>query len=233
MQQLYDRLDEQSKQKIILNTKVIKIEDSPDSITVKCANGTEYIGDIVVGADGIHSKVRQEMQRHMRDGGGNEIENENSKLPPNSEHLAQHSDKLDITAEYSCIFGLSPRMPNLEPGNMICVRDLGCSSLLFVAKDLVPQWFFISKMDKLYRGSGIPRYSKSDMESIISKNKEFHLAPGVALKDLVASATQISYQALEEAYHNVWTYGRIICLGDSIHKMTPNVSAALTVHDIS
>lgn len=81
LQLLYDGLDERSKHKIFLNTKVVKIEKSPDSVTVKCANGTEYIGDIVVGADGIHSKVRQEMQRHMRDGGENKIEDENSKLP--------------------------------------------------------------------------------------------------------------------------------------------------------
>jgi FAD dependent monooxygenase len=119
-------------------------------------------------------------------------------------------------------------MPNLEPGSMTSTRDLGCSSLLFVAKDRVPQWFFISKMDKLYRGNSIPRYTESDMESTLSTNKDFQLAPGVALKDLIASATQISYQALEEAHHNVWTYDRIICLGDSIHKMTPNVSAVLT-----
>jgi len=28
--------------------------------------------------------------------------------------------------------------------------------------------------------------------------------------------------ALEEVENSVWTWGRIACLGDSIHKMTPN-----------
>jgi FAD dependent monooxygenase len=28
-----------------------------------CADGSEFVGHIVIGADGIHSRTRQEMQR--------------------------------------------------------------------------------------------------------------------------------------------------------------------------
>jgi FAD dependent monooxygenase len=35
--------------------------------------------------------------------------------------------------------------------------------------------------------------------------------------------TSLSYLPLEEASHEVWTYDRIVCIGDAIHKMTPNM----------
>jgi len=50
------------KEKVHLNKKVINIINGNDSISVKCSDGSDYVGDIVVGADGVHSKVRQEMQ---------------------------------------------------------------------------------------------------------------------------------------------------------------------------
>lgn len=67
------------------------------------------------------------------------------------------------------------------------------------------------------------------MESAVSKYADFQLSEGVTLRELVASATQISYQALEEAHYEAWTHERIVCLGDSIHKMTPNVSVAPSI----
>lgn len=31
--------------------------------------------------------------------------------------------------------------------------------------------------------------------------------------------------ALEEVYYSHWTWGRFVCLGDSVHKMTPNMGS--------
>lgn len=66
---MYDTLDEDSKRKVLLNKKVTKIVNLPGSVIAKCADGTEFIGDVVVGADGIHSRVRNEMQRLMAQSG--------------------------------------------------------------------------------------------------------------------------------------------------------------------
>lgn len=70
---LYDALEDKSH--IHLNTQVESVVHLDSGIIVKCSNGTEYTGDIVVGADGIRSKVRDEMHRHMAQSGyGNLIE---------------------------------------------------------------------------------------------------------------------------------------------------------------
>lgn len=202
MQALYDQL--QHKDKIHVNKRVDSIMDRQDSVLVKCADGTTYRGDIVVGADGIHSRVRQEMQR----------------LAP---FELTKNDKKSITAEYVCFFGVSAPIPELVDGDLHTVFDIDHSSLLFVGNDRLPQWFFITKMDRKYYGDEIPRFTSKEMEEQVLKHGHFQFCKGITLKELMDTTTTLSYLALEEAHHEVWTHKRIVCLGDSIHKMTPNL----------
>lgn len=48
---------------ILTKKRVQKISQDPQGATVFCADGTQYRGDIVVGADGVYSTVRREMWR--------------------------------------------------------------------------------------------------------------------------------------------------------------------------
>ena len=52
------------KSKILSNKCVANIDHSDDKVVVSFADGSSYEGDIIVGADGIHSAVRKEMWRH-------------------------------------------------------------------------------------------------------------------------------------------------------------------------
>ena len=78
-------------------------------------------------------------------------------------------------------------------------------------------------MDKKYQGKDIPRFTKSEMEAQVEEFADFHVTANLTLMDLMSNTTSLSYLPLEEANHECWTYGRIVCLGDAIHKMTPNV----------
>lgn len=49
------------KSKILVNKKIVDIVHAPDSVTVKCQDGTIYNGSILAGADGVRSKTRQTM----------------------------------------------------------------------------------------------------------------------------------------------------------------------------
>jgi FAD dependent monooxygenase len=49
--------------KLHVNTKVFRVDELADGLRVHTASGACYDGDIVVGADGVHSVVRQEMWR--------------------------------------------------------------------------------------------------------------------------------------------------------------------------
>lgn len=60
---LYDTLDDASKAKVHAGpgNKAIKIEQSDNGVKVHTEDGTVYEGDIIAGADGIHSTIRTEM----------------------------------------------------------------------------------------------------------------------------------------------------------------------------
>lgn len=76
---MYGQLKDKSK--ILLSKKVASIQHNRDSVTVKCQDGTDFTGDVVIGADGIHSRVRREMQRYAKETGAPGLmdEDENRK----------------------------------------------------------------------------------------------------------------------------------------------------------
>jgi 2-polyprenyl-6-methoxyphenol hydroxylase-like FAD-dependent oxidoreductase len=57
----YDQIKDKSK--ILLKKNITSVEQFGDGINVKCEDGTSYRGDILAGADGVRSKVREEMWR--------------------------------------------------------------------------------------------------------------------------------------------------------------------------
>ncbi|KAH8684733.1 hypothetical protein BGZ60DRAFT_398209 [Tricladium varicosporioides] len=203
---LHKQLEDKSK--IHLKKKVVIFEHNENYVKVKCEDGSEFFGDIVVGTDGIHSKTRQEMQRFAEETG-----------PPGM----MDKDKISVTAQYNAFFGISDPMLGLNPGDSNTASDIHHSSLLFVSKYGLPQWFFFSKMPKRFQGKDIPRFTKEQMEQQVEEFADFQFVKGVTLKDLMGKTRSLSYLPLEEASHNFWTYKRIVCAGDSIHKMTPNM----------
>ena len=62
LKSLYEQLGDKSK--ILLRKKVVSIElDGEVGVRVRCGDGSVFEGSVVVGADGIHSRTRGEMQR--------------------------------------------------------------------------------------------------------------------------------------------------------------------------
>lgn len=59
---LYDQLP--AKSKVLTNKRVLSVDHLANGIRVRCEDGTEFTGDIVAGADGVHSRIRREMWRH-------------------------------------------------------------------------------------------------------------------------------------------------------------------------
>ena len=53
------------KEKIVFKKKVLKTEQSFEGVSVHCSDNTIYDGDILVGADGAYSAVRQNLYKQL------------------------------------------------------------------------------------------------------------------------------------------------------------------------
>ena len=77
--------------------RVLKIdetnEDNKDQVTITCSDNSEYVADMVVGADGVYSAVRQNMYRVMDEKG-----------------LLPKADKEPLNVGFTCMVGLTDAM---------------------------------------------------------------------------------------------------------------------------
>jgi len=62
---LYEKYEK--KEHIVTSSEVVKVDSRRDEVVVSTKNGKVYKGDIVVGADGIHSSIRKYMWDVERD----------------------------------------------------------------------------------------------------------------------------------------------------------------------
>ena len=61
LQILFNNL--KSKERVLTNKRVFRVEHEASGVKVFTKDGSTYTGDFVVGADGVHSAIRQEMWR--------------------------------------------------------------------------------------------------------------------------------------------------------------------------
>lgn len=65
--ELYDLLLRQiPKEKIHMNKKVVSMKQNNEGVAVRCSDNTSYHGDILVGADGAYSVVREQLFKDLK-----------------------------------------------------------------------------------------------------------------------------------------------------------------------
>ncbi|KAL4746284.1 hypothetical protein BDW72DRAFT_197825 [Aspergillus terricola var. indicus] len=197
---------------ILTGKKVVSIEQGQghEQATVTCTDGTKYTADIVVGADGIHSTTRSAMWQAAEHSG--------QKI-----NVSEETSRL--TAEYRCLFGISSPVPGLEAGSYDVTQAPDVSTLVITGKGGKVYWFLFGRMPCVYHGPDqIPRFTAQDAELFVSEHLQLPIRPQrtVTLAQIWEARQQAMLTALEEADFRHWAAGRLVCIGDSVHKMTPN-----------
>ncbi|KAJ5087189.1 monooxygenase [Penicillium angulare] len=203
---LYAHLGE-CREKVLVNKKVAQITHHSTHIVAECEDGSSYQGDLVVGADGVRSSVRQQMWKYMVSQGlSKDIE----------------PDMRTMISEYDCVFGISPETPGLIPGHTHRTFGEGYSFLTISSKNGRVYWFFFTKMDRKYASDKIPRFRPEDVDEHVAAWLHKPLTGDVPFRAVYERAFVKTHLPLEEANYRYWTKDRFVCIGDSIHKMTPN-----------
>ncbi|KGO65541.1 Monooxygenase, FAD-binding [Penicillium italicum] len=201
---LYEKI--QDKSKVLTSQRVQSIETGTSSSTVTTATGETYTGNIVVGADGIHSKVRQEMWKAAE------------KIDPT---WIDPAEKSALPATYACIFGISKGVKGIEKGMLNSVFNEHYSYLVPSGPGDLTYWFLVRNMGKTYCGEDIPRFTKEEEEELAAKHFDDQITPTLQFSALYKSKIASAYSALPEYVYKRWHFQRTITIGDASHKFEP------------
>lgn len=92
---LYEILRRQlPEENIHLGKNIIDFEQDEASVTIRCSDNTIYRGDILVGADGAYSTIRQNLYKTLREN-GTLPESDDASLPYSCVCLTGQTDDLD------------------------------------------------------------------------------------------------------------------------------------------
>jgi hypothetical protein len=119
-------------------------------------------------------------------------------------------------------------MPGFEPSHMYRSCAENHSSLVFVGDNRQLYWAIISKLDDTYAEKDIPRRHNSQSDAQVRKFANFEVGCNTKLSEIWENAISSTYAVLEEGLMDNWSYGRFVCVGDSIHKGSINVSQGIS-----
>ncbi|CAI7666133.1 unnamed protein product [Penicillium palitans] len=201
---LYEKI--QDKSKVITSQRVQSIENGTSSVKVTTTTGETYTGNIVVGADGIHSKVRQEMWKAAE------------KIDPT---WIDPTEESALPATYACIFGISKGVKGIEKGTLNSVYNEHYSYLVPSGPGDLTYWFLVRNMGKTYYGADIPRFTKEEEEAFATEHFDDQITPTLKFSALYKSKIASAYSSLAEYVYKRWHFQRIITIGDASHKFEP------------
>ncbi|GAD99479.1 FAD binding monooxygenase [Paecilomyces variotii No. 5] len=197
------------KSNILLNKKVVEVRLLGKEACVVTEDGSTYTGKLVVGADGVHSCIRSEMWR---------------LADMNRPGLITQREKTSscMKTEYACIFGISSPIDGLKPGEQVDALYDGFTVITIHGKGGRIFWFMIKKMKKKFTYPDRPRFSPEVAERVVASIGQNRLWGNIKVKDIWDRKEVASMTPLEENVFSTWYYNRMVLVGDSVHKMTPN-----------
>lgn len=206
LQVLYAGIKDKSR--LLARNGAVSFSENDEGVIVTCEDGTVYKGDVLVGADGIHSKVREFMY---------------DKLEETSLKQKVQKTRRELSAEFTCVFGNTEKVPGITipVGSSWNFQGVNRNIGGFIGKDGRLFFFFFEKIRKVY-GTDIPRFTKEDAEKAMATIAHLKLGPDVTVGDMFAQCKQYGKLALEEHMFEVANSDRMCIIGDSLHKMTPN-----------
>lgn len=205
---LYNRISQ--KHRVLTGQKVKEVITSPTGVEVCTAAGLRYQGDIVIGADGIHSAVRREMFRLA------------DKMSP-----GYFSPKQDdgVPCHYQCSFGIARDVEAWSDGEQCFTLGHGHSFLIAPGPNQRVFWFLFSRLPETLYGKDIPRYTKEDEAAFVAKNRNLPITEKLTFGQLYDKRISSTLTAIHEVVYKKWYFDRILVIGDAAHKVRSIVAS--------
>lgn len=188
--------------RILSNQGVASIETTADGVTVTCTDGTVHEGSMIIGADGVNSAVRSHMFMSQTD-------------PKFAE---------PFTTSYRALYGCSTWTKNLDPHTLYEMHGDKISIQVIPGPDIA-MFVVYERLPTTVKGS--KRYSEEEKEEFAKSILDFNISEDLKFGDIWGTSTWSYFSGLEEGVADLWYTDRTVLVGDTVHKMTPNVGLGL------
>ncbi|KAF8940330.1 hypothetical protein BGZ58_006977 [Dissophora ornata] len=215
--------------RIHFNKKVVSMEQDSMKVSVTCTDGTFVQGDILVGADGAYSNVRQSMYMQAEEAG-----------------VLPKADTEDLSQGYITMVGttdplLLSRYPDLKDNythfaQMIGKKGSPYTWSTFTVPDRKICWSVQlqlggKSMEEMFKNS---EWTPDSDDKMIQEIYDFKTPYGI-LGDLIDATPKerISKVALEDKMFETWHYGRCVLIGDgAVNALQDSVILANCIYDL-
>ncbi|KAG0230107.1 hypothetical protein BGW41_002605 [Actinomortierella wolfii] len=202
---------------------VVEIHQNPNGASCKCADGSTYYGDIIVGADGAESLVRERIFTALK---------EQNKLP--------EADMEPTLYEQRTIGGITPE---LKPEEFPILEDTHCEFRVQTAKDNAASTSSSSNLSTSsgsYGTPGInvdwygppPDLDRPELQELL--NSSCCIAPGT-VRDFIMRTPRSNMACIDtnDRIYKTWYSGRVVLLGDACHSaILDGVCLVNLLHDM-
>ncbi|KAG0271484.1 hypothetical protein BGZ95_000702 [Linnemannia exigua] len=211
------------KEHVHLGKKILSTQQGGNGVLIRCSDGTEYEGDILVGSDGAYSAVRQNLYAQLK---------KENRLPA--------SDGLPLPFLNVCLVGQTRKLtleefPDLAKTESqfknILSKDKPYAWATFTTEQMticyaVTQYLTAetSKDNDSFRNS---EWGPEAAQAMCNEVRDFPIVSGrkeqLTMGDLFDWTPKecISKVMLEEKVFKTWSDTRTVLMGDACHKVTP------------
>ncbi|KAG0314929.1 hypothetical protein BGZ99_007763, partial [Dissophora globulifera] len=189
--------------RIQFNKRVLAIKHLAEGgVSIAFSDNTSQIGDIVVGADGAYSGVRQSMYKSLE---------ENGLLP--------QSDSQGLKIRYLTMFGTTDPLDDNEYQDL---KDDFSHFRYYIGQGRphTVQVSTSSANDMAFRNTS---WSSEGNELMIKEIRDLPTIYGPVSRFIDATPQdRISHVFMEEKMFETWFHERTVLIGDAAHKMSPS-----------
>ncbi|KAF9207695.1 hypothetical protein BGZ49_010729 [Haplosporangium sp. Z 27] len=206
-------------ERIHLNKRVLSHVETGIGIIIRTSDNMTHEGNILVGADGTYSAVRQALYEQLGKDG---------KLPS--------SDKEPLRYSTICLVGQTRPM---EPSTYEYSAENVCTSesvlmdekplfvVTFTTAEKTICWMVLEFLDgestKKHDNFRSSEWGPEAAEAMCKEIRDVPAVRGLKMGDLIDASPKevICKVVLEEKLFETWTHGRTVLIGDACHKMHP------------
>ncbi|RYP27844.1 hypothetical protein DL767_007492 [Monosporascus sp. MG133] len=182
--------------------RVASIEETDDHVVVTTSSGLSVTADMVVGADGVRSAVRNYIDSSLSE-----------------KKISSADDYIGIG--FSTVYGMSAPTEGITPGERFAVYREQETVIGFTGKDGVVFWFVFENLNKVVPLSHAPRYTEAEAEALCQAVAHVRVTPLLKFGDLFKNRIVAVKIAVEEGVAKGWHTDRAVIVGDAACKMTP------------